>query len=176
MLRALFLPAAAGMVLCSAPLFSQSTTSGAKEVDYSGFQALTKEVADIRSERLLTFEQFSARSARPGSLVLDTRSAAAFEAGHIKGAVNLSFSDFTTDKLEAVIGTDKRRMVLIYCNNNFSDNVPPVRSKMAALALNIPTFINWVGYGYSNVWELGDTVAIADVDWVRTPEMAQKTS
>ena len=36
------------------------------------------------------------------------------------------------------------------------------------LALNIQTFINLVGYGYTNVWELVDVVDFDDpkVEWV----------
>jgi hypothetical protein len=38
-------------------------------------------------------------------------------------------------------------------------------TKKAPLALNIPTFINLVGYGYTNVWELGAVLPIGAVDW-----------
>ena len=85
-----------------------------------------------------------------------------------KGAVNLPFSDFTDEKLRKIIGESKARMILIYCNNNFSDNLVPIPLKRAPLALNIPTFITLVGYGYTNIWELGDTVATTDVAWVGT--------
>ena len=46
----------------------------------------------------------------------------------------------------------------IYCNNNFADDRVPVVTKKVELALNIPTFINLVGYGYANVWELADVI------------------
>jgi len=75
--------------------------------------------------------------------------------------VNLPFSDFTQDKLKAVLGDNRDRPIFIYCNNNFTDDAVPVASKLAPLALNIPTFINLVGYGYTNVWELGDTIKTA---------------
>lgn len=82
--------------------------------------------------------------------------------------MNLPFNEFTDAKLAAVLGEDATRPVYIYCNNNFRDNVAPVRTKRAPLALNIPTFINLHGYGYSNVWELADVVGIADpgIEWV----------
>ena len=56
---------------------------------------------------------------------------------------------------------------IIYCNNNFTDNIAPVRSKRARLALNIPTFINLYGYGYENIYELGilTETTNADVNW-----------
>ncbi len=153
-------PASAEEIAPAAP------TAPAPQVDYSGFETLTTEVAELRSERLLEQQEFFARAAAKGSLLLDTRSAAAFAEGHIKGAVNLPFSDFTEDKLRQVIGEDPNRPIYIYCNNNFSDNIPPVPLKKAPLALNIPTFINLVGYGYVNVWELGDTLPISEVNWV----------
>ena len=57
---------------------------------------------------------------------------------------------------------------MIYCNNNFRDNVAPVTRKAVQLALNIPTFINLYGYGYENIYELNDVVAMSDprVNWV----------
>ena len=46
----------------------------------------------------------------------------------------------------------------------------PVVTKRLQLALNIPTFINLVGYGYENVWELADVIRTdgPGVDWVAT--------
>ena len=67
-----------------------------------------------------------------------------------------------------MIGANPDRPILIYCNNNFSNHQSPVPLKRAALALNIQTFINLVGYGYPNVRELADVVDFNDpkVEWV----------
>jgi hypothetical protein len=99
--------------------------------------------------------------------VLDTRSAEAFQMGHIAGAVYLNFSDFTDEKLARVIPSKATR-ILIYCNNNFTDNVAPVPVKRIELALNVPTFINLYGYGYENIQELNGAYSLADPDinWV----------
>ncbi|MEO9470576.1 rhodanese-like domain-containing protein [Parasphingorhabdus sp.] len=136
------------------------------QIDYRGFAALTGELEGYRSERLVTLERFHELAQQPDAIILDTRSAAAFEMGHIAGAVNLPFSDFTDAKLVKVIG-DKTRPILIYCNNNFSNNVRPIALKRTPLALNIPTFINLYGYGYQNIYELNDIVDITDpaVKW-----------
>ena len=162
MTRLLALIAAAPLAFAS-PGFAQEANP---QVDYAGFTALTSDVAALRSERLLDRAAFFAGARSQGALLLDTRSAAAFSAGHIEGAVNLPFSDFTDEKLRAVIGEDPGRPIYIYCNNNFSDDVAPVMLKRAPLALNIPTFINLVGYGYTNVWELGETIPMAEAEWV----------
>ena len=140
-------------------------------IDYSGFRELTGSVEALRAGRLLTLSQFMAQVDTGNALLLDARSPSAFARGHIAGAVNLPFSDFTAEKLANVIGADRDRPILIYCNNNFTDNVAPVALKSAPLALNIPTFINLVGYGYGNVWELGDAVSMDDpaVRWVSGP-------
>jgi phage shock protein E len=60
---------------------------------------------------------------------------------------------------------------LIYCNNNFRNDRPPVRLKSGPVALNIPTFIHLVAYGYRNVHELNDVIDIDDpaVPWVSSP-------
>ena len=104
-------------------------------------------------------------------MLLDARSADAFAQGHLKGAVNLPFTDFTDEALRAVIGENPGRAIYIYCNNNFRDHRAPVALKRAPMALNIPTFINLHGYGYRNVWELADVIGSADpgVEWERSP-------
>ena len=129
-------------------------------VNYPGFLNLTEEVAEYRESRLVTLEKFVELADSDEAIILDTRSKAAFDAGHIKGAVHLNFSDFTETSLAEVIG-DKTRPILIYCNNNFADNAPPVMEKKAPLALNIPTFINLYGYGYKNIYELRDLISMS---------------
>lgn len=131
------------------------------QVDYAGFLRLTEQLSEYRQGRLVNLDQFSAIAKQPDAILLDTRSAAAFAQGHIDGAINIPFSDFTEEKLTKILG-DKSRPILIYCNNNFRDNVPPIRLKMAPLALNIPTFINLYGYGYENIYELNGVAHIAD--------------
>ena len=136
-------------------------------VDYDGFQSLIDEVGAVRQARLVSLEEFLRLAQSDNAMILDTRSAMDYAFGHIDGAVNLPFSEFTDEKLAKVIG-DKQRPILIYCNNNFEDDIEPVLLKRATLALNIPTFINLVGYGYSNVYELADLISLNDtrIDWV----------
>ncbi len=157
--------ALAAVLSFSAPAIAEEQNP---QIDYDGFVALTIQLADTRQQRLLSFEDFLAKQQSEGAILLDTRSAKAFKEGHLAGAINLPFSDFTEGKLAKVLGGDMSRPILIYCNNNFRDNVRPVMTKKAPLALNIPTFINLHGYGYTNVWELSEIVMMDDVDWVRT--------
>jgi phage shock protein E len=162
-MRCLFL---AAVLITATPLAAQS--SGSPLIDYAGFKELTSEVQPYRLQRLIKLDEFNKRAARKDVLVLDARSAWAFEQGHIKGAVNLPLPDFTADALAEVIGRNPDREILIYCNNNFVNNRNPVRTKALPLALNIQTFINLYGYGYRNVWEMGEAVDMdaPDVHWV----------
>ena len=165
--------------LSAALLFSLGTASLAQpakpQIDYAGFQALTGEVSTYREARLLSWTEFASTAREPGILLLDARSADAYAAGHIRGAVNLPFTDFTAESLARVIG-DKDGPILIYCNNNFSNNRAPVMMKVAQLALNIQTFINLVGYGYRNVHELRSAIDFNDpkVGWVKGPAAVQR--
>jgi phage shock protein E len=136
-------------------------------IDYAGFQSITAEVRDYRAGRLVNLERFNAMAREPGVLILDARSPDAFRRGHIRGAVNVTLTDFTAPRLAEAIGDPSRR-ILIYCNNNFLGDREPVRTKMIPLALNIQTFINLYGYGYRNVYELADSVTMDDpaVHWV----------
>ncbi len=126
------------------------------KVDYEGFQNLTEEVYEYRESRLIDVATFNAYSKDAQTIILDTRSLNAFNTVHVKGAVHLNFSDFTAAKLAKVI-PDPNTRILIYCNNNFEfDNLEAMMSKYIPLALNIPTFINLYGYGYTNIYELKD--------------------
>ncbi len=150
----------------AAPVSAQQP--GSPLIDYTGFKDLTAEVQPYRLARLISMADFQARAERADVLVLDARSAAAFRRGHIKGAVNLPLPDFTAEALAEVIGANPDREILIYCNNNFINNRAPVVTKALPLALNIQTFINLYGYGYKNVYELGEAVDMDDpsVGWV----------
>jgi hypothetical protein len=170
MMRLLTLAISASLFALSPVVLAQERAeapqTASPQIDYDAFAELTAKLAPIREARLLPKEAFFAKAAEKGTIILDTRSAAAFQAGHIKGAINLPFSDFTDEKLAKVLGSDKSRPVLIYCNNNFSDNARPVVLKAAPLALNIPTFINLYGYGYANIWELSGVMSTNEVEWV----------
>lgn len=137
-------------------------------IDYPGFVELAAEVGEYRETRRLPWDEFAARALADGAILLDARSETAFAQGHIEGAINLPLPDFTDERLSEVLGPDKDRPIYIYCNNNFADDRPPVVTKRLQLALNIPTFINLVGYGYTNIWELGEVIRTdgPDVRWV----------
>ena len=145
------------------------------QIDYPGFEKLAQSVGPYRQSRLLSWAKFAEAAKRPGALILDARSADAYTAGHIDGAVNLPFTDFTAQSLAEAIG-DKSRPILIYCNNNFSNDRRPVVMKRVQLALNIQTFINLVGYGYPNVYELNEVIDLNDpkVGWVKSEAEIQR--
>lgn len=138
------------------------------QIDYTGFRSLAQEVDAYRAQRLVSLADFQRMAREPGTVILDARSADAYAQGHIEGAINLPFTDFTDQSLRAAL-RDPNVRILIYCNNNFSNNAQPVMLKRIELALNIQTFINLYGYGYRNVYELADTVDFNDpaVRWVR---------
>jgi phage shock protein E len=158
-------PALAALLLLTAvPLAAQPANP---PIDFTGFRALAGEVEPYRQTRLIDWETFAALAALPDVLILDARSESAFRAGHIAGAVNLPLPDFTAESLARLIGRPDRP-ILIYCNNNFSNDAAPVPLKRVQLALNIQTFINLVGYGYRNVRELNDVIDFDDpaIPWV----------
>lgn len=142
--------------------------TGPSDVDFAGFIDLSDEVFAYREARLLTLDDFNHLAAEDDTVILDARSRYAFEMGHIDGAVNLPFSDFTDEKLAEIIPSKSTR-ILIYCNNNFTDDVEPIPLKRVSLALNIPTFINLYGYGYENIYELAVMTQTSnpDVHWVQ---------
>ena len=156
---------------CALPALAQDKARPTTEtqIDYQGFRGLTGEVEAYRQDRLISLADFQRMAREPNTIILDARSADAYAAGHIEGAINLPFTDFTDQSLRAAL-RDPGVRILIYCNNNFSNNAQPVVLKRVELALNIQTFINLYGYGYRNVYELGDVVDFNDpaVGWVRS--------
>jgi phage shock protein E len=146
-----------------------TVANSSAQIDYQGFRGLTGEVEAYRADRLVTLADFQRMAREPNTIVLDARSADAYAQGHIDGAINLPFTDFTDQSLRAAL-RDPNVRILIYCNNNFSNNQQPVILKRVQLALNIQTFINLYGYGYRNVYELGDVVDFNDpaVGWVQS--------
>lgn len=161
--QTLFLAAAFAV---TTPAIAQSV--GSPFIDFVGYISLATEVQEYRTSRLITLADFKAKGAKPDVLILDARSSQAFAEGHIDGAVNLPLPDFNDQSLAELIGDNANREILIYCNNNFTNNLRPIPLKRVQLALNIQTFINLYGYGYKNVFELGDAVDMDDpsVGWV----------
>ena len=172
-IHALALPIAVpiALALAAAPSFARERAPANPQIDYPGFTALAGDLAKVRASHRLPWREFSRRALAGEALLLDARSADAFARGHLKGAVNLPFTDFTDEALRQVIGDNTGRPIYIYCNNNFRDHRAPVALKRAPMALNIPTFINLHGYGYLNVWELADVIGTADpgVEWEGIP-------
>ena len=156
-IRAVCLSAVAGACLAAMPGAAQDAPAN-PQIDYPGFVELAAKVESYREQRRLGWDEFAERAHAEGAMLLDARSETAFAQGHIEGAINLPLPDFTAERLAEVLGPDKGRPVYIYCNNNFADDRPPVVTKRVELALNIPTFINLYGYGYENVWELGEVI------------------
>jgi hypothetical protein len=140
------------------PALAKAPPPDNPEIDYAGYQRLVVDLRDYRAQRRLGWNDFARAARADGALLLDARSESAFRAGHIAGAVNLPFTDFTADALRAVIGANADRPIYIYCNNNFTNDRPPVVTKVARLSLNVQTFVNLYGYGYKNIWELADRI------------------
>ncbi|MES2557490.1 MAG: rhodanese-like domain-containing protein [Bacteroidota bacterium] len=149
-------------------------------VNFDDYRDLMTEVEPYREAHLVSLDRFNELSKEENTIILDFRSKEQYNAKHVKGAINLDFTEFTQDRLNELI-PDKNTRILIYCNNNFVTNFekltidPPFQSKAMTyyernpltfkkltLALNIPAYINLYGYGFKNVYELGELVLVAD--------------
>lgn len=135
--------------------------------DFDRFAQAVVEVQKRRKERLLTAEEFAKLAAMPGTIVLDARSARSFELLHVKGSINLPYTNFGRDTLKEIIPNQSSR-ILIYCRNNITDEtfervewaaaskytVPKAREA----GLNVPVAVTLFIYGYENVSELDEIV------------------
>ncbi len=134
-------------------------------IDMDGFLRLAQEAAAHRASRRLSEEEFLRMAGETGVVILDARSRQKYDLLHIKGAMNLAFSDITIESLGAWI-PDKSTRILIYCNNNFEGAEAPFPSKLPAASLNLSTYITLYTYGYRNIYELGP---LLDVKASRLP-------
>ena len=161
-MRRLLIPA-----LLSASLVHAQTPAAPDNalIDYDGFARNVAEVRTLREARRVSEADFIRMAGEPGTVVLDARSERLFKLRHLKGAVNLSFPEFTRETLARVILTKETR-VLIYCNNNFVGTPESMPTKAISSALNLSTFVSLHAYGYRNVYELGPAVDI------RAPKLA----
>lgn len=134
-------------------------------ISFQGFQHNVLEAEKLRESRRLTEDQFRQHMQKPGVVLLDARSAEKFGLRHIAGAVNLSLPDFNEAALAQIIPA-KDTTVLIYCNNNFENSPVSFASKSVSTALNLHTFTSLLGYGYTQVYELGP---LLDVNTTQLP-------
>lgn len=126
-------------------------------IDMSAYLRVSMEAAAYRQSHRVSEEDFLRMSSEPGTIVLDARSAEKYGLLHVKGAINLSFSDITVDSLKQTI-PDKSTRILIYCNNNFTGAQKPFPTKLPSASLNLSTYIALYNYGYRNVYELGPLI------------------
>ena len=123
-------------------------------IDMDGFLRVAADAAAYRESHRVTEDEFLRMSAEPGTIVLDARSRDKYDALHVRGALNLDFSDIAVESLRESI-PDRNARILIYCNNNFQGAEREFPTKIARASLNLSTFIALYSYGYRNVYELG---------------------
>ena len=169
--------ACAAASLAAPPAAAAPVRSSTTQIDYATFRALAVETEGYRQTRLVDWNQFLAAATDSDVLILDARTERQFAAGHLAGAVNVPLPEFSVERLAEVIGRSDRP-ILIYCNNNFRNDRPPVILKSGPVALNIPTFLHLVAYGYRNVRELDAVLDIDDprIPWVTSAQEASVSS
>jgi len=133
---------------------------GNRLIDYAGFARQVAEVGALRESRRVSEEEFLELARDPATVILDARSAEKYRLLHVRGARNLSLPDMTEAELAAII-PDKRTRVLIYCNNNFENEVRAFPAKSMRASLNVHTFNVLHAYGYKNVHELKPLLDVA---------------
>lgn len=146
-------------VIAALPALGQEIPNPA--IDMPGYLRISEEAASVRRACRVSEEEFQRIAKQPGAVILDARSSEKYRELHVRGAVNLSFPDFTAANLQRVIPSFDTP-VLIYCNNNFTGAEGPFPGKMATASLNLSTYIALYTYGYRNVYELGPLVDVRE--------------
>ena len=147
------------LLLLGVSLCSQARDIPNRLIDFGQFQQNVSDVANIRRQHRISEAQFIALAQQSDTVILDARSERMFGRLHVKGAVNLSFPDFTEQELARIIPS-KTTTVLIYCNNNFINSPSSFPAKAPAASLNLHTYTALHSYGYQNIYELGPLLDI----------------
>ena len=158
--RILFL-GLASILLFPVALRAEPTEPANPRIDYPGFQRLVETSGPVREAHRLSEEAFLGMMLRPGVVLLDARTESRYRSLHIKGAVNLPFTEFTAESLAAVIPTFDTP-VLIYCNKNFAERLDAFPTKFAPASLNVSTYNALRAYGYARIYELGPLLKVAE--------------
>lgn len=127
-------------------------------IDYPAFKRIVVQAEGPREQSRLSEADFLAAMKEPTTILLDARSATAFDLRHISGAVNLPYTDWSEGALAKVVPS-KDTKVLIYCNNNFLGSQRSFATKAAPASLNLLSFTSLIAYGYANIYELGPVLS-----------------
>jgi 3-mercaptopyruvate sulfurtransferase SseA len=128
-------------------------------INYGAFQEGVQRVGAVRENLRVTEREFVRMARDRSTVILDARSAEKFALLHVKGAKNLSLPDMTEEELAKVIPSKATR-ILIYCNNNFTNEPEAFPAKNLSASLNVYTMNVLFAYGYTNVYELGPLIDI----------------
>ena len=145
-------------------------------IDYGAFQSGVEHVGTVRETHRVTEREFVRMSRDASTVILDARSAEKYALLHVKGARNLSLPDITEAELAKIIPSKSTR-ILIYCNNNFSNEPAAFPAKNLSASLNVYTMNVLFAYGYTNVYELGPLIDIRKsiIPFERAEPVAQVT-
>jgi phage shock protein E len=154
----------ARQILVSILLIAISSFAAADDIpnpliDYAAFQTNVGRVGELRETHRVTEREFLRMAADARTVILDMRSREKFELLHVKGAVNLSLPDVTAEELAKIIPSKAAR-ILIYCNNNFTNEPRAFPAKNLSASLNVYVMNVLYAYGYTNVYELGPLIDI----------------
>ncbi|XDD50758.1 rhodanese-like domain-containing protein [Leptospira sp. WS92.C1] len=129
-------------------------------IDYAGFQKIVNTSSEERESKRLSEEEFLKALEDKEAVILDARSESRYKLRHIRGAINLPFTEFTKESLTQII-PNLNSKILIYCNNNFGGSPAAFAAKSPPASLNLSTYVSLKAYGYTNIYELGPLLDVA---------------
>lgn len=145
------------LIICGASTPTVAEPISNKSIDAKGFLLNVQNSQQLRDRRRVTEDKFIEMAKDKDTIILDARSSSRFDQMHVKGAKNLSFTDFTESSLKSVIPSKETR-ILIYCNNNVKNSPIAFAAKAPSASLNLSTYPALYAYGYKNVYELGPEI------------------
>ena len=117
--------------------------TSARKPDTDGSDETEQDKEPTSYKQITQAEAKNIMDTQSGYVILDVRTQAEFDEGHIKGAILIPDYEIA-EKAESIL-TDKAQLILVYCRSGR-------RSKLAAQAL--------ADMGYANVMEFGGII-----DW-----------
>lgn len=119
-----------------------------------------EKAASLDYEKMsISLEKFLELHGQDGVVVIDLRSAASFDKGHVDGAVHLSAADITKADIEKIV-PDTGTQIVLYCDYSLM----PMRM-IPLTHMSAPQF---VALGYENVLMLDSITMHSDIKDYKT--------
>jgi phage shock protein E len=135
------------LILLCAPM--QLAAGEQQKIDSKQYHEKALAAHEVQKKHTVSVDRFIELSKQEGAVILDVRSKAAFDRGHLDGALHLGAAITTEEKMRSLLPS-KDSKLLIYCDNSLSAELT---RRMSLTDMMFPLIYQ---FGYENLYQLQD--------------------